>query len=116
METRELAVTLLWTEVPLKPSLVEWKQGPFYHGQELCSALKPSLVEWKLYLDEQSGNDDRNLETFLSGMETKDLGEMVETTASTLKPSLVEWKQAMRNEFVSEVTSLKPSLVEWKPM
>ena len=54
--------------------------------------LKPSLVEWKPEVNAAISAVVSGLETFLSGMETRDAVDYLGESPS-LKPSLVEWKQ-----------------------
>ena len=76
--------------------------------------LKPSLVEWKRNNPTALVAARDCLETFLGGMETRNLEGRAQPEKA-LKPSLVEWKQwewETRND--TRVRPLKPSLVEWK--
>ena len=47
METRLDTVLAHGPDLPLKPSLVEWKLVGEVRGGEALDSLKPSLVEWK---------------------------------------------------------------------
>ena len=58
---------------PLKPSLVEWKPRFGTDSVPVQPPLKPSLVEWKHGFSTPGPSHWRHLETFLSGMETREL-------------------------------------------
>ena len=52
-----------------------------------------------------------DLETFLSGMETRDIrSHNLQGTRAALKPSLVEWKPVPRPELVDRVMNLETFL------
>ena len=59
-------------------------------------------------------NPDKNLETFLRGMETMSRARAKSTAPGALKPSLEGWKQGSDVEGLNDAESLKPSLEGWK--
>ena len=92
METKTYYPSLTRQGETLKPSLVEWKLAQGLGWRAAWNTLKPSLVEWKHEMYRKYAGYNSNLETFLSGMETRTMGTMGVCPRRPLKPSLVEWK------------------------